>query len=612
MSLTIGPDIIESESIRITSNASNELVVVDRRNGGLYRYDSGLDAWYFADGISLGDDFDVGGNDVNAVSALEVDEVNIEQTNQDPTTSGEIRRDGTDVKIHSGGAVKNISNIGTGSGGSGSPGGSSEQIQFNDSGSFGGVDQLEYDGYQVLHQANVGGEQVSNYGRPLVSAQGKTLYVDPNNGDDTVRTQNVTDTNPLETIQEALDRVPLILQHEWVIDLATAPSLPVTYPASAPSNTLLTGPHVMMGHSFSGKSGQDLSTFSIIGDMNDRTNVTIDQLNFSFHITDSEIEDRQRNNLHSVTLNGSIQCKGGKMGLKDCVFTGQNKDVAVAGKNASVWMEDCKIENPCKEVVDASHDMRAYILRCSGNPSEYIADVRGGGRVVDRGNSTDLRADLGAYKTYNGGSVVVPRGVFTEGALLTDDFGDTDLTDRVRPPSSGGTGGRGMGGYRPDWGIIRGSPEISNGSLLLPGGSNNDQWVLNDRFDFIVGDFSFDFEFPSGMSSGYLAFLFARVDSSNKWFVQVDPGGSFYLGKEDSGNVTSVINGFWPDDTDNHKVRVTRDESDNWELFIDGNSQGTATDSYKPDVSSDRRRLGIRSQADNECRINQVNVKTNY
>jgi len=61
----------------------------------------------------------------------------------DPSANGEITRNGTDVKIHSGGSVKNVSNIG---GGSTSPGGSDTQLQYNNGGSFGGISGFTYDG----------------------------------------------------------------------------------------------------------------------------------------------------------------------------------------------------------------------------------------------------------------------------------------------------------------------------------------------------------------------------------------------------------------------------------------------------------------------------------
>lgn len=63
-------------------------------------------------------------------------------------------------------------------------------------------------------------------GRPIISNGDRTIYVDPNGGDDSA---NGTRDEPLATIQEAVQRVPIYLRHQYVIDLATVPETPVTY-----------------------------------------------------------------------------------------------------------------------------------------------------------------------------------------------------------------------------------------------------------------------------------------------------------------------------------------------------------------------------------------------
>ncbi|NHN40533.1 hypothetical protein G9C85_02625 [Halorubellus sp. JP-L1] len=72
-------------------------------------------------------------------------------------------------------------------------------------------------------EASVGSSPVS---RPVVSNQNTTVYVDPVNGSDT---GDGTQSNPIATIQEAVDRCPIYLRHQYTVDLTTSPSLPVTY-----------------------------------------------------------------------------------------------------------------------------------------------------------------------------------------------------------------------------------------------------------------------------------------------------------------------------------------------------------------------------------------------
>lgn len=63
-------------------------------------------------------------------------------------------------------------------------------------------------------------------GRPLISNESTTIYVDPDEGEDSAAG---TEDAPVKTIQEAVDRVPIYLRHQYTIDLATVADTPVTY-----------------------------------------------------------------------------------------------------------------------------------------------------------------------------------------------------------------------------------------------------------------------------------------------------------------------------------------------------------------------------------------------
>lgn len=63
-------------------------------------------------------------------------------------------------------------------------------------------------------------------GRPLISNESRTIYVDPDAGDDD---DDGTENAPLQTIQAAVQRVPIYLRHQYTIDLATVPDTPVSY-----------------------------------------------------------------------------------------------------------------------------------------------------------------------------------------------------------------------------------------------------------------------------------------------------------------------------------------------------------------------------------------------
>ena len=62
--------------------------------------------------------------------------------------------------------------------------------------------------------------------RPLISNGDRTIYVDPNDGDDSAAG---TEAAPVRTVQAAVRRVPIYLRHQYTIDLGTVPETPVRY-----------------------------------------------------------------------------------------------------------------------------------------------------------------------------------------------------------------------------------------------------------------------------------------------------------------------------------------------------------------------------------------------
>lgn len=63
-------------------------------------------------------------------------------------------------------------------------------------------------------------------GRPLISNGSQTIHVDPENGSEDA-SGSVED--PVRTVQEAVGRAPIYLRDQFIVDLTTAPSLPVAY-----------------------------------------------------------------------------------------------------------------------------------------------------------------------------------------------------------------------------------------------------------------------------------------------------------------------------------------------------------------------------------------------
>lgn len=142
------------------NNPDNDLVIRDSTGSIVLRYDESAEAW-------------------------EPEVFAFQDTTADPSANGELQRNGADLKAYSGGAVRNLSNIGSG-GGTTSPGGADTQVQYNDGGSFGGDSALTWDATNdVLTAANL------NVSTALTAA----LNYDGNDADNvgTVDFQNTTE-----------------------------------------------------------------------------------------------------------------------------------------------------------------------------------------------------------------------------------------------------------------------------------------------------------------------------------------------------------------------------------------------------------------------------------
>jgi len=178
---------------------------------------------------------------------------------------------------------------------------------------------------------------------------------------------------------------------------------------------------------------------------------------------------------------------------------------------------------------------------------------------------------------------------------LYDDWGDGYVTNRNRRSRGNYIADNGIitGYVRPDWGggtVTNGAYRLSNGAFRTAP-SNHD-----------TGYWEVDWEFVSDPTSGFLFIEFLLEDADNRVEVLVGHGGTHRLRYQDGGATTDLVNGSKPDDTNRHTTRVERDRDGNWELFLDGSSQGTATDAFLPTVSSFR----FEFSADADCDIHQI------
>lgn len=175
-----------------------------------------------------------------------------------------------------------------------------------------------------------------------------------------------------------------------------------------------------------------------------------------------------------------------------------------------------------------------------------------------------------------------------------DDWYDNKLTKRghYRTPAGGMMGRTGFTPFlkRPEWTIEYSDPAVSGGVLTLDGASGA---ATNDGVStpstFTEGTWEWDAKASNTSGTRYLKNNFIYEDADNNLRVNFRPGGTpgneVDLIKTDAGVASTLITGSWTADTNWHTIKATRDTSGNFELFFDGVSQGTATDTFLPSIS---------------------------
>lgn len=183
-------------------------------------------------------------------------------------------------------------------------------------------------------------------------------------------------------------------------------------------------------------------------------------------------------------------------------------------------------------------------------------------------------------------------GVETLSNYLEDDWGDDALTGRTNPNTgvfreqlSGGVGDLLKGIYRPAWQVESGSVSASNGELVIPAGDTTTQNATTPS-RMTVGAWSWDFYFASTPGSGghtksilcQDVNLTAFGGSNNCYHFAAVANGDYAFKRTDGGTNTSLISASWAADTATYTPKITRTEDGDFELFKNGTSQGTATD----------------------------------
>ena len=183
----------------------------------------------------------------------------------------------------------------------------------------------------------------------------------------------------------------------------------------------------------------------------------------------------------------------------------------------------------------------------------------------------------GSLRNVSVGIVAIP----DSDVYLHDDWGDNQLTsDRE---DAGETTHNGVTGfYRPEWTIVSGSPTVVDGQLVMETGQISVSANLND-------DEPITLELDNlTVLDGGTSFPFWYQDDDNRWQLDVSESNQqVKLVKRVEGSFTDVIEAN-VDSVSNIDVRLERDDTDNWTLFVNDSEEGSAADNYEPTMSEVR------------------------
>lgn len=187
---------------------------------------------------------------------------------------------------------------------------------------------------------------------------------------------------------------------------------------------------------------------------------------------------------------------------------------------------------------------------------------------------------------------------------LEDDWNDNRLTDRewrssdisqgvFAHPDANEAGNTLIGRYRPEWNRVDPTTHnIIDGELVIPGDkdSNENEEVIATPSNVMSGTYKFDFRgspLPSeGGNALNLSFIsdgYTLLNINNKVYINIrwtDGGSDYRLVKDDSGTISDLISPGWTPDTNTHTSEFSRSSFGDYELFLDGVSQGTTTDTF--------------------------------
>ena len=173
--------------------------------------------------------------------------------------------------------------------------------------------------------------------------------------------------------------------------------------------------------------------------------------------------------------------------------------------------------------------------------------------------------------------------------FMGDDWDDNKLTSRDGAGTTATSLDKIFQHFRPEWTTVGGTPTASAGKLKLDAA----QEEVAAASTFAVGTWEWlvtkisgtGYNFMLGISQETTG-ITASLISSNCYNVRmVNSNTTFILSLGDGDSTSDIITSTWSNDTNPHTFKMTRDGGSNFEIFEDGVSKGTITNSTKTSFS---------------------------
>ncbi|AFK18556.1 hypothetical protein HFX_0835 [Haloferax mediterranei ATCC 33500] len=442
---------------------------------------------------------------------------------------------------------------------------------------------------QHVDQATVNGslsvvpDELNNWDggkRPLVTSKNTRVYVDPEDGDDDAAG---TESDPIETIQEAFFRQPYIINHLYEIILkpgvytSRRADQPPTISSAKPANPALI----------------------LRGETGDRSDVIVEsELSLAYLHGEQDVAT-----VKDLTTDHTIIQKFGNIKIRNVHFRGAGEPLTTpngpVGFNAhgptETTITECTFSDNYAEGARVTEESMLKLNSLSGHPTHYGVVARSNAEIVLRGDLHQFWGKKGQWSADMGARVRRGNGkTVHNNPVLYDDFGDGSL---VEVPADNRLKSSGHYLHRPDWVTNRDDVVVSGGELILPDGSSVLQGPRVTRGRYIY-DFNFE-SIPSGnmlfrpvyYSSGEQVAIAINSNVIENWVVQ-------------GGNINTTISSSWSADTDSHRIELRRDD-DGHELIFDGETIGVDSKTHHPPAD---KRSGLLYQLENRSG-SQINIE---